>query len=267
MEKEPRIRPAGDQALLVEFGEEISPALNREVHAFVRRAAPRKIPGIGEMVPSYSSVLVYYESLALSFAETASWVREFLTALSSEPDPSGTVKEVPVLYGGEFGPDISYVAGHNGISVDEVIRLHTGESYLVYVVGFSPGFAAMGSVPRKIQAPRLSTPRTKVPAGSVGIGGQQTGIYAVESPGGWQLIGRTPLNLFNLTKNPPSFFQPGDYARFYAIDEKDFLRIQNSGVGKKSVQFSQAVPATDPLNNRFQNCHASEKSPLIPLKL
>jgi inhibitor of KinA len=232
MEKEPRIRPAGDQALLVEFGEEISPALNREVHAFVRRAAPRKIPGIGELVPSYSSVLVYYDSSALSFAETASWVREFLTALSSEPDPSGTVKEVPVLYGGEFGPDISYVAGHNGISVDEVIRLHTGESYLVYVVGFSPGFAAMGSVPRKIQAPRLSTPRTKVPAGSVGIGGQQTGIYAVESPGGWQLIGRTPLNLFNLTKNPPSFFQPGDYARFYAIDEKDFLRIQNSEVGK-----------------------------------
>lgn len=148
-----------------------------------------------------------------------------------ETQASAPIKEVPVLYGGEYGPDLSFVAAHNQTSEEEVIRLHTGQTYLVYVVGFSPGFAAMGVVPPKVQAPRLASPRTKVPAGSVGIGGLQTGIYAVESPGGWRLIGRTPLNLFDLQKNPPSFFQAGDYARFYAIDEKEYKkRIQESGI-------------------------------------
>ena len=225
MEKESRIRPAGEQALLVEFGAEISPGMNRRVHEFARKAGVHKIPGIGEMVSSYCSVLVYFDPLLLSFSETASWVKGSLSPEPLKADSPTKIKEVPVLYGGEFGPDISFVANHNQITVDEVIRLHTGETYLVYVVGFSPGFAAMGSVPLKIQAPRLASPRTKVPAGSVGIGGQQTGIYAVESPGGWQLIGQTPLTLFDLHKDPPSFFRAGDYARFYAIDEKEFLKI------------------------------------------
>ncbi len=237
MKLEPKIRPAGDRALLVEFGEEISPALNREVHAFVRRAGICRIAGIGELIPSYSSVLIYYDSLDLSFSDTASWAKEFLKGSPSESELAGTVKEVPVLYGGESGPDLSFVAGHNGIPVEEVIRLHSGQTYLVYVVGFSPGFAAMGSVPEKIQAPRLPAPRTKVPAGSVGIGGKQTGIYAVESPGGWQLIGRTALALFDLGENPPSFFQPGDYARFYPIQEEEFLKIRESQRGN-SIQIN-----------------------------
>ncbi len=228
MEKESRIRPAGDQALLVEFGAEINPRINRQVHEFAHRAGVHKISGIGEMVSSYCSVLVYFDPLHLSFSQTASWVKEFLSPKPSETDSPSEIKRIPVLYGGEFGPDISFVADHNQITVDEVIRLHTGETYLVYVVGFSPGFAAMGSVPLKIQAPRLASPRTKVPSGAVGIGGQQTGIYAVESPGGWQLIGRTPLILFDLHKDPPSFFQAGDYARFYAIDEKEFLKISKT---------------------------------------
>jgi inhibitor of KinA len=238
VEQESRIRPAGDQALLVEFGDEISPRINRRVHEFARQAALRKIPGVGEVVPSYASVLVYYDPRLLSFSETASWLKAFLPFKPSESDSPPQVKEVPVWYGGEFGPDICFVAEHNQISIDEVIRLHTGERYLVYVVGFSPGFAAMGSVPLKIQAPRLETPRTRVPAGSVGIGGRQTGIYAVESPGGWQLIGRTPLALFELHRNPPSFFQAGDYARFYPIDEKEFLKIkiQNTGVRRQESE-------------------------------
>ncbi len=230
METDPKVRPAGDQALFIEFGAEISSRINRQVHEFARRAGAHKIRGIGEMIPSYGSVLVYYDPLLLSFSETASWVKEFLNPEPLDTESPAKIKEVPVLYGGEFGPDISFVADNNQIPVDEVIRLHTGERYLVYVVGFSPGFAAMGSVPLKIQAPRLASPRTKVPAGSVGIGGQQTGIYAVESPGGWQLIGRTPLTLFDLHKNPPSYFQAGDYARFYAIDEKEFLKISKSRI-------------------------------------
>ncbi len=217
---------AGDQALLLEFGTEIDPAINRRVHDFARRAGARKITGIGEMIPSYASILVYYNPLLLSFSDTVSWARELLTHSSLEMSFSPVPKEVPVLYGGESGPDLSFVANYNQIGVDEAIRLHTGQPYLVYVVGFSPGFAAMGTVPLKIQAPRLASPRTKVPGGSVGIGGRQTGIYAVESPGGWQLIGRTPLLLFDLDKNPPAFFQAGDSARFYSIDKKEFLKIQ-----------------------------------------
>lgn len=227
MDEAPRIRPAGDQALLVEFGTEISPEVNRRVQQFFRTASGHRIPGIGEMISSYCSALVYYDPLHLSFSGITAWAREFLGPRPTEEEAPVPVKEVPVLYGGENGPDLSFVARHNRISEEEVIRLHTGETYRVYVVGFSPGFAAMGIVPPKIQAPRLASPRTKVPAGSVGIGGLQTGIYAMESPGGWQLIGRTPLRLFDLEKSPPSFFQAGDYARFYSIDEKEFEKILN----------------------------------------
>jgi len=225
MERQPRILAAGDQAILLEFGEEIDPAINRLVHAFARRAEQYRVPGIRELVPSYCTLLVYYDPFLLSFSETASWLRELLARSPLQIEPSFIVKEVPVLYGGPNGPDIAFVAEHNRITIEEVIRYHTSQVYLVYVVGFSPGFAAMGTVPREIQAPRLPNPRTKVAAGSVGIGGLQTGVYAVESPGGWQLIGRTPLKLFDLNKNPPSYCQPGDHVRFYPIGEKDFLKL------------------------------------------
>ena len=216
---------AGDQALLIEFGEEIDPAINRRVQAFTQSAREHRISGIGELVPSYCTVLIYYDPFYLSFAQAASWTREYLIPGSVEVEYTPTIKEVPVLYGGPHGPDIDFVAEHNGISVEEVIRIHTSQTYLVYVVGFSPGFTAMGTVPEKIRAPRLPTPRTKVAAGSVGIGGVQTGIYPVESPGGWRLIGRTPLKLFDLNWTPPSHFQPGDHARFYPISEEEFQEI------------------------------------------
>jgi len=229
MEGFPRILPAGDQALLVEFGEEIQPLLNRRVHAVARNLADRNFPGIGETISSYCSLLVYYDPFLLSRSQAASRIEEVLRGPIAEEESFQTVKEVPVLYGGAWGPDLAMVAQWNNLSAEEVVKLHTAETFLVYVVGFSPGFAAMGTVPEKIRAPRLSSPRTKVPAGSVGIGGAQTGIYAVESPGGWQLIGRTPLKLFDLHSHPPSFFQAGDYARFYPIGEKEFLEIAASG--------------------------------------
>jgi inhibitor of KinA len=225
MDGTPRILAAGDQALLIEFGEEIKPAINRRVQAFAQRANQHKISGIGELVPSYCTVLIYYDPMYLSFSQAASWAGEFLSSGSVEVESTPKIKEVPVLYGGPHGPDIDFVAEHNGISVEEVIRIHTGQPYLVYVVGFSPGFTAMGTVPDKIRAPRLPTPRTKVAAGSVGIGGAQTGIYPVESPGGWRLIGRTPLKLFDLSWTPPSHFQAGDYARFYPISEEEFRKL------------------------------------------
>jgi len=229
MDGTPRILASGDQALLIEFGEEINPAVNRRVHAFTRKASEHKISGIGELVPSYCTVLIYYDPTVLSFSRASSWAGEFLPSGSVEAEITPQIKEVPVLYGGPHGPDIDFVAQHNGISVEEVIRIHTGQPYLVYVVGFSPGFTAMGTVPEKIQAPRLPTPRTKVAAGSVGIGGVQTGIYPVESPGGWRLIGRTPLKLFDLNWTPPSHFQAGDYARFYPINEEEFHELSKNG--------------------------------------
>jgi len=225
MEGFPRILPAGDQAILVEFGAEINSVLNQRVHAVARNLTAGKIPGIGETISSYCSLLIYYDPFVLSFAQVSFWVRDLLGREVAIEEPSPTVKEIPVLYGGAAGPDLPFVAKHNNLPIEEVAEVHSRETYRVYVVGFSPGFAAMGTVPEKIQAPRLSSPRTKVPAGSVGIGGMQTGIYAVESPGGWQLIGRTPLKLFDLHRRPPSFFQAGDYARFYPIGENEFHRI------------------------------------------
>jgi inhibitor of KinA len=225
MDGTPRILAAGDQALLIEFGEEIKPSINRRVQAFAQRASQHKISGIGELVPSYCTVLIYYDPMILSFSQADSWAGEFLSSGSVDVESTPKIKEVPVLYGGPHGPDIDFVAEHNGISVEEVIRIHTGQPYLVYVVGFSPGFTAMGTVPEKIRAPRLPTPRTRVAAGSVGIGGVQTGIYPVESPGGWRLIGRTPLKLFDLSWTPPSHFQAGDYARFFSISEEEFREL------------------------------------------
>src|SRR3972149_9057296 len=152
MDGTPRILAAGDQALLIEFGEEINPSVNRRVQAFTQNANQHRISGIGELVPSYCTVLIYYDPLDLSFSQAASWAGEFLSRGSVEVASTPVVKEVPVLYGGPYGPDIDFVAAHNGISVEEVIRFHTGQAYLVYVVGFSPGFTAMGTVPEKIQA-------------------------------------------------------------------------------------------------------------------
>ncbi len=223
MEEKPRILSAGDQAILIEFGKQIAPEVNRRVQAFAGKAVQKKIPGVGELVPSYCTLLIYFDPFLLTFEQISDWAQGLLTTRLEGEDSPSKVKEIPVLYGGEYGPDLSFVADYNRIRAGEVIRLHSGEVYRVYVVGFSPGFAAMGSVPQEIQAPRLPNPRTKVPAGSVGIGGKQTGIYAMESPGGWQLIGRTPLTLFDLEKNPPSFFQAGDDCRFYAITEEQFL--------------------------------------------
>lgn len=225
MEGFPRILPAGDQAILVEFGVEINSSLNKRVHAFARALTAGKLPGIGEMISSYCSLLVYYDPFLFSFGQVSSWIEELLHREMVLEQPSQTIKKIPVLYGGASGPDLPFVAEHNNLSPEEVVKLHTRETYLVYVVGFSPGFAAMGTVPEKIRMPRLSSPRTKVPAGSVGIGGMQTGIYAVESPGGWQLIGRTPLKLFDLRQQPPAFFQAGDFARFYPIGEAEFQEI------------------------------------------
>lgn len=229
MVSQPKILPAGDQAILIELGKEISPKINQQVHYLGHLLEKRGQLGIKEIIPSYSSLLIYYDPAQISFREVSALVQNLLHEKRPKESNPLIIKEIPVVYGGEYGPDIEFVAQAHGLTVEEVIKWHTSQTYLVYVVGFSPGFAAMGTVPENIQTPRLPTPRTKVPAGSVGIGGKQTGIYAVESPGGWRLIGRTPLTLFDLNNDPPSFFKAGDYARFFPIaaDEFFFYQKQN----------------------------------------
>jgi len=220
--RSPRILPYGDQAILVDFGAEINPEIHRLVRVFSQQASVSEIQGLGPVVPSYSSVLIHFNPFFLSFAEIAAWAEEILPREPKARESMGTVIEVPVTYGGQYGPDISYVAEHNGMDAQEVIQLHTGPTYLVYVIGGFPGLVAMGKVSSRIETPRLSNPRTKVAPGSVAIAGKQTGIYAIESPGGWQLIGRTPLRLFDPGRIPPSYFHPGDRVRFYQISEEEF---------------------------------------------
>jgi len=221
----PRLLPAGDSALLIEFGDEIDPAINAQVHALARTLSEHPLPGLGEPVPTYRSVLLHYDPLQLSFTEVTALAGEALARMKTRPRPEPRVVEIPVCYGGEFGPDLEFVARHNDLSPEEVIRLHSTTLYPVYMLGFSPGFAYLGGVPKAIATPRLSTPRTEVPAGSVGIAGEQTGIYPIATPGGWQLIGRTPLRLFDPQRDPPALLRPGDRVRFIPIDPDRFAAL------------------------------------------
>ena len=228
----PRFLLAGDSALVVEFGDEISREVNRKVHALADALGKSSLPGLGEPVPTYRSLLVHYDPLRLSCDEVKAFVSEALQKCEERPPPEPRVVEIPVVYGGEFGPDIEFVAEHNGLLVEEVIRLHSGATYTVYMLGFAPGFAYLGGMPDAIATPRLETPRTLAPAGSVGIAGEQTGIYPIATPGGWRLIGRTPLKLFDPERDPPTLLQAGDLVRFVPISEGEYwARLEMEGRG------------------------------------
>ena len=213
----PRFLLAGDAALVVEFGDEISPEINRQVHRLAHALAQRALAGLGEAVPSYRSLLVHYDPLRLSHTQVEAFVGETLRHCEEMVPPEPRQVEVPTVYGGACGPDLEFVAAHAGLSVEEVVRLHAGATYTVYMLGFTPGFTYLGGLPEVIATPRLPTPRQAVPAGSVGIAGSQTGIYALATPGGWRLIGRTPLRLFDARQIPPALMRPGDRVRFVPV--------------------------------------------------
>ena len=222
---EPRFLLAGDAALVVEFGQALGTSaidleINRRVHALARALAAQPLPGLGEPVPSYRSLLVHYDPLQLAHAEVESVVTEALQRCEDAPLPEPRLVEIPTVYGGKHGPDIGFVAEHNGLTVDEVIRLHAEAAYTVYMLGFTPGFPYLGGLPDALATPRLETPRQRVPAGSVGIAGAQTGVYPLSTPGGWRLIGWTPLLLFDPARTPPALLQPGDRVRFVPVSEE-----------------------------------------------
>ena len=212
------VLPAGDQAVVLEFGSEISPEINSRVHRTVTAIEESDIDGILEMVPTYRSLLVYYDPLETRLDDLESRIRS-LDIGEADTVAAYRIVEIPTLYGGEHGLDLEFVAQNAGISETEVIELHSGTDYLVYTMGFSPGFPYLGGLDSRLHTPRLKSPRTLIPSGSVGIAESQTGVYPVASPGGWRLIGRSPLRLFNPYASPPTVINAGDRVRFVPLDD------------------------------------------------
>jgi inhibitor of KinA len=231
-----RIFPLGDSAITIDFGNTINESINKEVIARFNQMNREPLPGMLEAVPAYSTLTVYYNMLLLrKMVPTGStvfeWVKEQLEEklkmLVQENIITERLVRIPVCYENEFSPDIQELAVAKNISMDEVIEIHTSGTYKVYMIGFLPGFAYMGEVDEKITIPRKPQPQNVLP-GSVGIAGKQTGIYPLASPGGWQIIGRTPLKLFDADRKEPVLLKAGDTVQFYAITEKDFYIIQNT---------------------------------------
>ena len=223
---EVRYLVAGDSAVCVEFGNEISPEINKKIRAFNIAVEKSDRPGIVETVPTYRSLLVHYHPEVIGFKALTEKFDKLMGSLSSIPIPPPTVIEIPVLYGGEMGPDIENVAEHNHKTVEEVIKIHTSEEYLIYMIGFIAGFPYLGGMSKEIATPRLKSPRVKIEGGSVGIAGEQTGIYPVASPGGWQLIGRTPLKLYDADREKPVLLEAGQYIKFAAVTEEEYKKIE-----------------------------------------
>ncbi len=221
---EPLFRIMGDRAVLVELGDGISPWINQKVRALYTGIAAQRIKGIKDLVPSYRSLTVVYNPLVISLESLESQLNEIWNTLDDARLPAPRTVEIPVVYGDKYGPDLEWIADYHKMTPQEVIRLHTQPMYHVYMIGFMPGYPYMGEVPDKLVTPRRKTPRTHVPAGSVGIAQKQTGIYPVASPGGWQIIGRTPVRLFDPQGQPPCLLEMGDRVKFVVITKQELLR-------------------------------------------
>ncbi len=217
-----RFLMTGDTSVLVEFGNEISTEINARIRAFNIALEKRGLPGIVETVPTYRSLTVHYRPEIIRFEKLREALKELLGSLDAVEIPPASVVEIPVLYGGDMGPDIGFVAEHNNKTIEEVIKIHSAPEYLIYMLGFTPGFPYMGGMSAEIATPRLTSPRVKIPGGSVGIAGSQTGVYPIDSPGGWQLIGRTPLKLYDAQREKPILLQAGQYVKYRPITQAEF---------------------------------------------
>jgi len=216
----------GDRGLLLELGDEISFEVNEKVRRITLAIRSEAIDGIVEIIPTYRSLLILYNPLILSLGALKERIRRLEEGLQQARFPDPKLTKIPVAYGGFFGPDLEEVAKYHQISTEEVIQLHCSKPYFIYMIGFMPGFPYMGELPEALATPRLKTPRLSVPAGSVGIAQRQTGIYSMESPGGWQILGRTPVRLFDPEKERPALLQMGDLVQFFRISEKEFEEWQ-----------------------------------------
>ena len=223
--EEVRFRTAGDRGLLVEYGDIIDPDVNNKVRSMAMVMEQNAPEGVIEVIPTYRSLLIVYEPSRTNPVKLQKILKAFEARLDEIKIPPPDTVEIPVCYGGEFGPDIEYVAESHNLTVEEVIELHCRPEYLIYMVGFTPGFPFLGGLSDKLHTPRLETPRTFVPEGSVGVANNQTGIYPVASPGGWRLLGRTPVKLFAPGRRNPFLYQAGDRIKFNPITAEEYARI------------------------------------------
>jgi inhibitor of KinA len=219
----PRFLPTGDVGFLVQFGDRIDPEIHEIVRKTLKILRETPLEGIVEIVPSPRSILIVYDPLRITIDQLRKEVLNVGKGLEEIAVPPAETIEVPVVYGGEYGPDLDFVAKNNNLTPEEVVKIHTSGNYLVYANYL--GFPLLGGLSKRLITPRLKTPRTSVPAGSVGIANDQTGVYAVEQPGGWQLIGRTPLKLYNPRQEDPFLIKVGSFLKFKKITEAEYREI------------------------------------------
>ncbi len=220
-----QILPSGDSAMLVRFGSEISELINKKVHELTSMLEEARLDGIIEMVPSYTDLLILYDPQLISFKKLYDNIHILINKPSNSIKLKSKLIKIPVCYDEEFGIDLKEVASHTSLAVSEIINIHSSAKYLVYMLGFTPGFPYLGGMDDRIACPRKKIPRQDIAAGSIGIADKQTGIYPIESPGGWQIIGKTPLKLFDLSENPSFLCNAGDYLQFYPIDKAEYLTL------------------------------------------
>jgi inhibitor of KinA len=228
--------PLGDRALLVEFGEAPDPAVTARVRALADFLRARQLPGVTDLVPGMCSLALHYEPEAWRGGDDAPApydrlvlaLQDLVGEAEQVPRREGALIEIPVVYGGEFGEDLAELAAMHGITPQQVAEIHGSATYTVYMLGFAPGFAYIGPLDGRLDAPRRATPRTVVPAGSLAVANGLTAIYPMASPGGWNLIGRTPLRMFDLNRDPPARLSAGDRVRFVAIDAARFRELEQA---------------------------------------
>lgn len=231
-----RFLSCGDSAVTVEFSKEISEETNRKIRFLASKIGSDGIKGVSESVPTFCSMTIYFDPFVISRKKLE---KKILKIIDSYKESSGEKRRVfliPVCYEGEYAPDMESVSKLTALSKEEIIKIHTSTDYLIYMLGFLPGFPYLGGMDKRIEAPRLDTPRTVIPAGAVGIGGKQTGIYPLASPGGWQLIGRTPVKVYDPERAEPIVYKAGDYIRFYSVSESEFEKIAASNPSEIEVR-------------------------------
>ena len=236
------IKPCGDRALLVVLGEEIDENVNNRVNFLAGKLREENIPGVGELIPTFCSLLVNYAPDQIKYKELFLILSKILTEAGSAEKKPSRLLHIPCCYGGHFGPDMDFAVRHTGLSKEEIISLHSAPVYKVFMLGFLPGFVYLGGLDPRLELPRLKNPRLAIPRGSVGIGGKQTGVYPLASPGGWQLLGATPLEFYDPQRTEPILCRAGDNIIFEPITSCDYYDIRQEIIrGNYSVRIDEEV--------------------------
>lgn len=223
---EVKIMPSGDRAMVVEFGNAIDAEMNDQVHMLAKKIKEDNIPGIVELVPTFRSLMVYYDPFCTSYGKLKSVFETYGEAKEKAAGRKKRILKIPCCYGARFGQDLADMEAYTGLDRDEIIAIHSSVDYRIYMMGFLPGFVYLGGLDKRIEIPRLKTPRVKIHPGAVGIGGSQTGVYPLASPGGWRLMGGTPVDFYDPERKEPILCKAGEYIRFIPITIDDYYDIR-----------------------------------------